>query len=135
MDLTEKELIRIDTNDTANWQNVDNRFICQLFQSEHEHTYLEKLEPEQMLVYPIAQGIEILVINGALNFIDADNRNTVLEKNAWIRIPAYANQSRIDSPNVVANLQASANGASLYIKTNHLSAAAANTTKYSQQLK
>ena len=132
MDLAETELVRIDTNDTANWQNVDNRFICQLFQSEQEHTYLEKLEPEQMLVYPIAQGIEILVTSGTLNFTDADNNNTVLEKNAWIRIPPHVTQSKINSPNATANFQAGANGASLYIKTNHLIAAAANTAKYGQ---
>ena len=122
MDLSETALVRIDTNDVTNWQTIDNRFICPLFQAEHELTYLEKLEPEQTLVYPVEQGIEILVINGTLSFIAAEKANTVLETESWIRIP----------PNTPVNFHAGTTGATLYIKTNHLIKAAASTTEYSQ---
>ena len=110
MDLTEKELIRIDTNDIANWQNVGNRFICQLFQSEHEHTYLEKLEPEQRLMTHALKGLEILVLSGQLHINHVDLTDSVLEAGSWIRLPS----------DVHFQCYAGVEGTALYVKTNHL---------------
>lgn len=110
MDLAEKELVRINTNDTANWKHVDGRHICALFHSEHEHTYLENLESEQRLMTHAPKGLEIFVLSGQLHINHADLTDSILEAGSWIRLPS----------DVYFQCYAGVEGTALYVKTNHL---------------
>jgi anti-sigma factor ChrR (cupin superfamily) len=116
MSQTETVPVRIDTNDLKNWKELNGRFICPLFQAENEHTYLEKLETQQSLIYDFTQGIEILVIKGELNLILEKQAQEQYDAGSWIRIP----------PDSRVAFQAGSLGTTLYIKTNHLIAATAS---------
>jgi anti-sigma factor ChrR (cupin superfamily) len=110
MQETETTPVRINTHDLTHWKKVDEHFICPLFQSEHEYTYLEKLDPLQYVVSNATKGIEILVISGQLDFNNSDQTQRTLEPGSWVRLP----------PKATIALQAGAAGATLYIKSNHL---------------
>lgn len=97
--------IRIDTNNPKNWQHYGERFICPLFQSEHENTFLKMLHPQQTFGEYADLGIEILVIKGQLH-----NDQALYDTGSWIRLP----------PNAPVNFQAGQSGATLYVKTGHL---------------
>jgi anti-sigma factor ChrR (cupin superfamily) len=122
MSQTETMPVRIDTNDLGNWNELDGRYICPLFQAENEHTYLEKLDAQQPLIFDPAKGIEILVIKGGLNLIQENRAQEQYDVGSWIRIP----------PNAHLHFQACATSTTLYIKTDHLIAAAANALVLNQ---
>ena len=122
MSQTETMPVRINTHDLGNWNEFDGRYICPLFHAENEHTYLEKLKAQQSLIYDPAQGIETLVINGELNLTQENQVQEQYAVGSWIRIP----------PDAHVSFQASASGAMLYIKTDHLIAATASALKMSQ---
>jgi anti-sigma factor ChrR (cupin superfamily) len=110
MSQTEIVPVRINTNDSTNWKELDGRFICPLFQAENEHTYLEKLESHKSLIYDIAKGIEILVMSGTLYLTQENQAQEQYDAGSWIRIP----------PDTHVHFQAGATSATLYIKTDHL---------------
>ena len=101
----EREPIRINTNDPANWKLIQDRRICPLFQSEYEKTYLEKLETDQFFPEKSEQGIEFLIIKGEL-FCGTE----IYPTGSWVRLPMHS----------TANFQAGSSGATLYVKTGHL---------------
>lgn len=107
MQMTEQELqpTRINTLDAQHWTLHQDRFVCPLFQSTHEKTFLEKLTPHQILSESQKKGIEILVIHGQI-VMDSQ----VYQAGSWLRLP-YTTQSRIQATDL---------GATLYIKTGHL---------------
>lgn len=102
------ETIRINTHASENWQTIGQRLICPLYVSHNEHTYLEKLKPHQNFDEHILKGIELLVIQGELIM----NGETFLA-GSWVRLPIQSSH----------HFYASAAGATLYVKTGHLSSA------------
>lgn len=110
MSTSETEPVRINTHDPTYWQQSNDRLVCPLFQADDEQTYLEKLAPQQSLHYDAAQGIEVLVISGDLWF-----EKHQYAAGAWLRLP----------PHQSTELFAGRAGATLYLKTGHLIAAAA----------
>lgn len=58
--------VRINTHEPENWQTLNQRKICPLYDSQSEQTYLEKLIPHQSFAEHSANGIELLVIQGEL---------------------------------------------------------------------
>ncbi|WP_180028225.1 cupin domain-containing protein [Acinetobacter sp. YH16032] len=107
MQMSEEEKLatRIDTRDERNWTYFNNRKICQLFQSEYEDTFLEKLESQQVLESTHHNGIEIFIIKGKLVM---NERN--YSAGSWIRFPI---QHRIE-------IKAGGSGALIYVKKDHL---------------
>ena len=45
---------------------IDSRLICTLIDASYEHTYLEKLKPQQLFIEEAEGGIEILITQGQL---------------------------------------------------------------------
>lgn len=107
----DSQSIRINTKNPSHWQHSRQRFICPLFQSEHEKTYLEMLHPDQHFAELSSEGIEILVTKGQL----CDD-GTIYDAGSWIRLP----------PKTRADFQAGKSGATLYVKTGHLIQAVAS---------
>ncbi len=107
---SETQTLRINTNDPAQWQEIGSRLICTLVDASYEHTYLEKLKPQQLFTEEAEGGIEILITQGQL--VD---KEIVYEAGTWIRLP----------PKTHAHFQAGLSGASLYVKTGHLASAIA----------
>ncbi|WP_298142028.1 cupin domain-containing protein [uncultured Acinetobacter sp.] len=107
MQMTEDELhpTRIDTHDPKNWQVTQGRLICPLFTSNTEHTFLEKLQAQQVLRESVAHGIEILVLLGELH---AESK--IYPKGTWIRLP----------PLSTMQFCATDLGATIYVKSAHL---------------
>lgn len=110
MQETDNSTVRINTHDAANWQHVDGRQICPLFDSKYEVTYLEKLTSQQCLITHAPKGVEILVLSGQLHLTCVNLTDDILELGSWIRLPSDAKFT----------CHAGATGATLYIKTNHL---------------
>jgi anti-sigma factor ChrR (cupin superfamily) len=108
MSKTNTETVRINTHDPENWQTIDQRLICPLYLSPDERTYLEKLKPHQRLDEHSLNGMELLILQGELI---ADEES--YPAGAWIRLPSQSSH----------NFYASAAGATLYVKTGHLSSA------------
>lgn len=102
------ETIRINTHASENWQTIGQRLICPLYVSHNEHTYLEKLKPHQNFDEHSLKGIELLVIQGELIM----NGETFLA-GSWVRLPIQSSH----------HFYVSAAGATLYVKTGHLSSA------------
>ncbi|MDO7209494.1 cupin domain-containing protein [Acinetobacter nosocomialis] len=105
MPASEKEPLRINTNDPEQWKVINNRLICPLVTSIYEHTYLERLHIKQLFEAKSEKGFEILVINGQLC-----HEHLVYEAGSWIRLP----------PKTHLNFHAGFAGATLYIKKEHL---------------
>lgn len=108
MPTSETQVLRINTNDPARWQKNGSRLICTLIDASYEHTYLEKLEPQQLFVEDANDGIEILITQGQLL-----DKEIVYETGTWIRLP----------PKTHAHFQTGLSGASLYVKSGHLTSA------------
>ncbi|WP_336166413.1 cupin domain-containing protein [Acinetobacter sp. 161(2023)] len=108
MPTSETQVLRINTNDPARWQKIGSRLICTLIDTSYEHTYLEKLEPKQLFVGDADDGIEILITQGQLL-----DKEIVYEAETWIRLP----------PKTHTHFQAGLSGASLYVKSGHLTSA------------
>ncbi|WOE31836.1 MULTISPECIES: cupin domain-containing protein [unclassified Acinetobacter] len=102
----EQNQTRINTNDPLNWISLGNSMRCPLYQSEFEMTYLEKLEPNQKFKNLSNHGIELLILKGELN-----QGREIFPVGTWIRLP----------PQQHASFQVGHLGATLYIKTGHLS--------------
>ncbi|CAI3131557.1 hypothetical protein MWMV8_MWMV8_03428 [Acinetobacter calcoaceticus] len=102
------ESVRINTQDSQNWQILGQRLICPLYLSHEEHTYLEKLKPHQSFDEHSLDGIELLLVQGEL----IANEETY-PAGSWIRLPIQSTHS----------FYASEIGATLYVKTGHLSSA------------
>ncbi|WP_122901363.1 cupin domain-containing protein [Acinetobacter sp. B51(2017)] len=107
MQMTEDELqpTRINTHDPKNWRLEDGRELCPLFQSPFEHTYLEKLEAHQSCKLSLQQGLEILVLTGALS-----SGKQVYPAGSWLRLPQDSD----------LQLKATETGANIYVKSGHL---------------
>jgi len=103
-------LVRVNTRDPAAWEPRTDRAICPLFSSGSEQVSLQRPDPGARLFDTPVGGAEILVLTGELT---ADCKS--YGQGSWIRLPAG------DLP----EFSAGSNGATVYMKTGHLSAAMA----------
>ncbi|ALK96174.1 hypothetical protein AB595_22030 [Massilia sp. WF1] len=108
----EDRTVRIDTRDPASWQRRGERMVCPLFSSPAEQVCLQRLSPGQAVPDGAADGAELLVLDGG---IAAGER--ACGRGAWIRLPPG------DGP----DLRAGPQGATVYLKTGHLSAQTAQS--------
>ena len=107
MQMTEDELepTRIDTHDPRNWEFRQGRYLCPLFESKFEKTFIEKLQPHQQFSETQEQGIEIFILSGELC---ADSM--IYTAGTWLRL---AQKSHLA-------LSATALGSTVYVKSGHL---------------
>lgn len=107
MTVDETDHVAIDTNDEDNWQAQGGREVCHLYSDIREQVSLQRINAGEVLFSDaIAGGAEILVLEGTL--IDAGQ---TYQSGGWIRLPVDA----------TAQITAGANGATVYLKTGHLS--------------
>lgn len=100
--------IRIDTGDPSGWHSHEGReAVCTLFSGVAEQVSLHRLAAGAALATALSGGAELLVLRGALEVAGND-----YPQGSWIRLPVG------DQPRIAA----AAEGATLYLKTGHLSA-------------
>lgn len=102
MPVSERERVRIDTGNAANWQQQGSRAICPLFSSDTEYVALLRLGPGDMLPFQAQLRTELLLLSGQLRIADQG-----YDQGCWMRFPAD------DTP----PLQAGATGTTLYLKS------------------
>lgn len=101
----ERKPTRIDTHDPKNWIFIQDRHLCPLYESEFEKTFLEKLVAHQSFIESDKHGIEIFILSGELA-----NGSDLYPTGTWMRFPQNSHLA----------LQATAQGAVLYVKRGHL---------------
>lgn len=107
MPAAEARYVAIDTNDAANWQKQGNRDVCHLFSDASEQVSLQRLDAKEVLfTEAVKGGAEILVLDGEL-IDDAQ----IYTRGGWIRLPVDA----------LPPIKAGEYGATVYLKTGHLS--------------
>lgn len=107
MTVDETNHVAIDTNDAANWQAQGGRESCNLYSDIREQVSLQRINAGEVLFADaIAGDAEILVLEGTL--IEAGQ---TYQSGGWIRLPVDA----------TSQITAGANGATVYLKTGHLS--------------
>lgn len=109
MQMDEQRSVRIDTRDPATWQRQDDREVCPLFSNAIEQVSLQRLAPHQVLLADSKDGTELLVLSG-----EVITAGQSCERGSWMRLPAG------ECPGTAAGAQ----GAMVYLKTGHLTAAA-----------
>jgi anti-sigma factor ChrR (cupin superfamily) len=97
--------VRIHTRDAAAWVAHGPRQRCPVYASATEQVSLERLAPGERLAADTAGGAELLVVEGAL--VDGAEP---LDRGSWLRLP----------PRAAESLFAGRDGATLYLKTGHL---------------
>ena len=107
MSVDETHHVAIDTKDATNWQKQGSRDVCELYSDTTEKVSLQRLNAGEVLFTDkIAGGAELLVLEGTL--IEAEQ---TYQRGGWIRLPV----------NAASEIVAGANGATVYLKTGHLS--------------
>jgi len=112
MQPSDSQTIRIDTRDPSSWQRQEGWEVCPLFFDHIEQVCLQRLAPSQNLYADSANSAELLVLDGSVVMADKN-----YERGSWIRLP------KGDCPQIAANAQ----GATVYLKTGHLSSMALKT--------
>jgi anti-sigma factor ChrR (cupin superfamily) len=108
MSAQQQQRVRINTGEPASWRRQDGREVCPLFEDAHELVCLIRLAPHQAPLAVAKGGAEMLVLAGELR---EDTRPHAV--GGWLRLPAGA----------YCDLKAGEHGATIYLKTGHLSAA------------
>jgi len=107
MTVDETHHVAIDTNDADNWQEQGGREVCYLYSDAKEQVSLQRIDAgEALFADVIVGGAELLVLEGTL--IEAGQS---YQRGGWIRLPVDA----------ISQLTAGENGATVYLKTGHLS--------------
>ena len=106
MPASEGRTVRINTGDPAAWRDLGGRGICELFSDGTEHVSLQRLDPGDGLMAHTENGVEMLVLAG-----DVVLEGAPYESGSWLRLP----------PGDTALMSAGAQGATVYLKTGHLS--------------
>ncbi len=107
MTVDETHHVAIDTNDADNWQEQGGREVCQLYSDAKEQVILQRIDAgEALFTGIIVGGAELLVLEGTL--IEAGQS---YQRGGWIRLPVDA----------TSQITAGENGATVYLKTGHLS--------------
>lgn len=102
----ETRSVRINTRDPANWCREGAREVCPLFATEGEQVSLQRLATGANILEASQNGAEILVVSGTVVL-----EETRYEQGSWLRLPA-------GEPAVP---RAGDQGATVYLKTGHLS--------------
>ena len=95
----------LNTNDPSLWQRQNGREVCPLFSSDTEQVCLQRLAPGQTVWAASANSAELLVLDGSVAMA-----GQTYEHGSWIRLPES------DAPDIAASAQ----GATIYLKTGHL---------------
>jgi len=106
-------VVRVNTRDSSMWERRAERLVCPLFRGGSEQVSLQRLDSGACLFDTPVAGAEILVLAGQLM-----SDCTSFGQGSWIRLPAG------DLPEFFAGPE----GTTVYLKTGHLSAAAAEAT-------
>ena len=107
MSADETQHVAIDTKDVTNWQRQGSRDVCELYSDTTEKVSLQRINVGEVLFADkTAGGAELLVLEGTL--IEAEQ---TYQRGGWIRLPVDA----------TSEIVAGANGATVYLKTGHLS--------------
>ena len=107
MSAGERQPVRINTQEAANWHGQPQRQVCPLFSGTSETVLLQKLDPsERIFCAPLVGGAEILLLQGELHAPEG-----CYGAGSWLRFPSG------DMPAFIAT----ASGALFYLKTGHLS--------------
>lgn len=101
--------VRIDTNDPALWRRQQGREVCALFADDLEQVCLQRLAPGEIWLADSATSAELLVLSGSVLMA-----GQTCEPGSWIRLPEG------DCPQIAASTK----GATVYLKTGHLTQAA-----------
>ncbi|AJC22195.1 cupin domain-containing protein [Pandoraea pulmonicola] len=107
MRASESRRVRIDTRDASAWTVRGGRAACLLFADQIELVSMERLPAGVRVCSGPVEGSEILVLEGALH--EGAHR---YDRGSWIRLP----------PGEHPDLVAGDAGATMYLKTGHLSA-------------
>ena len=98
--------VRIDTSAPDCWQQQEEGGeVCPLFSDDIEQVCLKRLAPGQAVFTASANSAELLVLDGGVVLADQS-----YEQGSWLRLPEGD----------AANIAASAQGATVYLKTGHL---------------
>ena len=116
MKVDETHHVAIDTKDATNWQRQDGRDVCDLYSDASEQVSLQRLNAGEVLFNEtIVGGAELLVLEGELIDAGQDYQSyqsyQSYQRGGWIRLPVDAQ----------AQIKAGAEGATVYLKTGHLS--------------
>lgn len=107
MSADERQPVRINTQEAANWHGQPQRQVCPLFSGASETVQLQKLAPgERIFCAPLVGGAELILLQGELRAPEGR-----YESGSWLRFP----------PGDMPALIATASGALFYLKTGHLS--------------
>nr|WKF61848.1 hypothetical protein HUO10_006380 [Paraburkholderia busanensis] len=121
----EREVVRIDTRDPSRWLAREGRDVCPLFRDETETVWLERVAPNGRIDRSLDDtflegGAEFLLLEGTLHDRDSQSHcDDVYLEGSWIRTPPS------HRPTFIAGDE----GATVYIKTGHLGAVAAQETR------
>ncbi len=107
MRANESRRVRIHTRDASAWTVRDGRASCMLFADQAEIVSLERLPAGVLVCSGFVEGSEMLVLEGFLH--EGAHR---YDRGSWMRIPPG------EHPPIVAG----GSGATVYLKTGHLSA-------------
>lgn len=106
----EDQPVAINTQDVANWYRQEERQVCPLFSNDNERVSLQRLNAGAALFTTrVAAGAELLVIEGEL--LEAGQ---IYKTGSWIRLPIAL------PTDALSQLQAGVEGATVYLKTGHL---------------
>lgn len=105
MQPSDSHTVRIDTSDPASWHRQDGREVCPLLSDDTEQVCLQRLAPGQTVFAASANSAELLVLDGSVVMA-----GETYERGSWIRLPVG------DAPAIAASAQ----GATVYLKTGHL---------------
>lgn len=85
--------VRIDTHDPANWTRRDGLEVCPLHRHPIEQVDLLRLPPGRSAIDGPVDGVELLVIAGAMVFDEQS-----FAPRSWIRLPAGAHSGLVAGP-------------------------------------
>jgi anti-sigma factor ChrR (cupin superfamily) len=105
--------VRVNTRDPSSWERHGDRAVCPLFCCSGEQVSLHRLDPGVAILDTVVAGAEMLVLAGELA---AQGKS--FASGAWIRLPAGD----------FSEFSAGPEGATVYLKTGHLSAAMLEAT-------
>ena len=107
MTADETDHVAIDTYDATNWKAQGDREVCYLYADASEQVSLQRINADEILfANKIVGGAELLVLEGTL--VEAGQ---TYQRGSWIRLPV----------DVTSQIVAGENGATVYLKTGHLS--------------
>lgn len=112
--------VRLDTNDPSLWQRQEGREVCPLFSSGMEQVSLQRFARGQTVFAESTNSAELLVLDGSVAMAGQP-----YERGSWIRLPEG------EFPQIAANAQ----GATVYLKTGHLTQTASTELTDSSALK